>query len=169
MKQSEAILKYTNEVLEAEGIEFTEGTDVAKVANGDVRKQVTDLVTEGILSEEIDFSDKARAKYDTEAKVRSYVTGLISNWWKKNPKLNGGTTYKPKNPGSRTGNGDKMMKELKKAAKVYADDPTKLASINEFIEERRAELIAQKKKDIEINFDVLPEGLAESLNGTDDE
>ena len=169
MKQSEAILKYTNEVLDSEGIKFDEGTDIAEVANGDVRKQVADLVTEGILSKEIDFSDKARETYDTEAKVRSYVSGLITNWWKKNPKLNGGTTYKPKNPGSRTGNGDKQMKELKKAAKVYADDPAKLASINEFIDKRRAELIAAKKKDIEINYDVLPEGLAESLNGTDNE
>ena len=42
----------------------------------------------------------------TDADLKSYVSGLQSNWIRKDKRLNGGVQYTAKNPGSRAGSGD---------------------------------------------------------------
>jgi len=41
-----------------------------------------------------------------DAKLRSYCSGLQSNWLRKDTRLNGGVKYVAKNPGSRAGSTD---------------------------------------------------------------
>jgi hypothetical protein len=67
------------------------------------RKEALDLVCAGLTAGEIDMSAGARAKHDTEAKMRLYASGLITNWCNKSKELNGGVKYQAKNPGSRSG------------------------------------------------------------------
>ena len=144
--------------------EITDIGDGQVELTSDERKEVHALVMEQFEEHESLMTDEARAKHTTEAEMSSYVSGLISNWLKKDKRLNGNTVYQPKNPGSRTGQGDAMVRELRKAAAAFADDAEKLAEINGFLTERIAEIKAAKAKDVEIDYSVLPEGLAESLN-----
>lgn len=79
------------------------------------RKEVMDLVVAGLVSGDIEMSDKARAKHDTEAKMRVYASGLVTNWLNKSKELNGGVKYVAKNPGARSGSDEfKQAVALKK-------------------------------------------------------
>lgn len=68
---------------------FDEAVELTK----EQRASVIEMVTQGLLSGDIDFSDAARAKYDTEAKVKTYTNGLVSNWLRKDRRLNGNVKH----------------------------------------------------------------------------
>lgn len=123
------------------------------------RKQVIGIVTEGIMGSAVEFSAEAQEKHDTEPKVKGYVTGMVSNWLRKDERLNGGEKYVTKNPGSRAGSGDDKLKALKALkAKLVADGNDDGAEeVQVGIDERIAELKAAKTPKIEINEEHLPE------------
>ena len=131
------------------------------------RAQIIDTVTQSILNHETDFSDNARMKYDTPEKVKSYTSGLVSNWLRKDKRLNGGVTYQPKNPGSRKGFQDPQVKALRQLLKIKTD-PSDQATINEQLELRLSEIQAKKAKEVKIDTSVLPKHLVEEL-GLNDE
>src|SRR5665213_1962213 len=57
---------------------------------------------------------ESRIKYATlESLRKDYVPGMVSNWIRKDLRLNGGEKYETKNPGSRAGQGDDQLKNLK--------------------------------------------------------
>lgn len=133
--------------------------DAAVELSADQKKAVIEMVTTGLVSGEITFSDEARAKYDTEEKVRKeYTGGLVNNWLRKDTRLNGGEKYEAKNPGSRAGSSDPVIKELRKLRSTLTD-PTQIAAVDGEIETRMAKLQAEKVKKVEINVDLLPEDL----------
>jgi hypothetical protein len=152
MKQNDAVFQAVCSVLGADG--FDSAVELTK----DQRSSVVDMVTQGIMDEVVDFSAEAKAKYDTEAKVKSYTTGMVSNHLRKDKRLNGDTKYQAKNPGSRTGSGDDQLKALK-ALRSTISSPQQLASVDEAIASRTAEIQAAKAKKVEINSDALPEHL----------
>ena len=94
-------------------------------------------------------------KYETEKEYHKYFKGQVNDTLRKDIALNGGEKYEAKEPGKLKGSRDEVMKELKKAAKAYADKPELLAEINTEIEKRQAELDAAKasvsKEDIDWN------------------
>lgn len=154
MKQREAVFQAVVSVMgEQEG-----AYDPTK----EEREQIVEIVTQGIMTNEVDFSDGAWEKYNTEAKVRGYVRGMVSNWLRKDPNLNGGEKYVPANPGSRTGFSDPEIKNLKLLKKTITDSK-KLAMIDSRIEARQAEIQAEKAKDIEVDFTTLPDDLLAEL------
>lgn len=123
------------------------------------RKEVIEQVTKGLASGEIDLSESAREKYDTDDKLRKqYVPGLVSNHLRKDKRLNGGVDYEPKNPGSRAGSGDEVIRELKKLMKVVTGEEER-AAIQAEIDKRLAVIQAERGKSIEINRDLIPEEL----------
>ena len=128
----------------------------------DERESIIMIVTEGFVQGNVDFSDSAKAKYDSPAKIKGYVGGLVSNWLRKDPQLNGGVKYVAKNPGSRAGQSDAQLKALRQLAKTLTD-PTKVEFINTKIEERVAEIRAEKAKSTDIDLSSLPQDLLESL------
>ena len=148
MKQREAVY---NAVIEVMG----EQADMLFEPTAEQRKMIVDRVAEGINEGNVDFSESAVEKYDTEAKVRLYTSGLVSNWLRKDKRLNGDTTYKPANPGSRTGQGDPQLRELRKLLKLHKGTADE-AKIQSFIDSRVATIKAEKAKDIEIDVDQLP-------------
>lgn len=93
----------------------------------------------------------------TESELKAYVSGLLSNWLRKDTRLNGGTKYEAKNPGSRAGAGDSSMKEMRKLLKVTTN-PADRAEIEAEINKRAAEIAATKTK-VSVNYDALPESL----------
>src|SRR5665213_3227929 len=70
----------------------------------DMLKEVYECVTEQIVLGNCAFSDDAKLKYSTPELIRTkYVPGMVSNWIRKDTRLNGGEPYVIKNPGSRAG------------------------------------------------------------------
>ena len=151
MKQSDAVLRAIQAIKGQD--EFTEPVTLTT----DERRRVIDQVTEGILSGEVAFSDRARKRYDTDAKVRSYVVGMVSNHLRKDRRLNGGVSYQPKNPGSRTGSQDPVVRELRKLMRVAPEEHKQ--TIRDEINQRLEELRRAKLQEVEIDDSLIPESL----------
>lgn len=89
-----------------------------------------------------------------EATLMKYIPGLTNNWVRKDTRLNGGTQYVPKNPGSRTGSGDEKLKNLKALLSLVTDPEAKQA-VQEEINKRQAEL----KPKLVVDISKIPESL----------
>jgi len=145
---------------EENGIHFEDGMKLELTK--EQRSTVVEMVTQALIAGEIDFSDAAREKHDTEQKKRTYCNGLVSNWLRKDKRLNGNTTYEIKNPGSRAGQGDEQLKNLKLLLKTIDDDAQK-QKVQEAIDKRVDDLKKEKMGNVEINYDAIPESLKEQL------
>ena len=152
--QKEGVFGVIEKLLADKGAKIEGKVDLTK----EERAVVVRDVTAGIESGEIELSTEARAKYDTTEKLRGYVSGMVSNWLRKDERLNGGVQYEIKNPGSRAGRGDAQLTEMRKLLKITTD-PTGRQAIEQAINERMATLKAETAKKVEVNFDVLPESL----------
>ena len=152
MKQNDAVFGAVCEVLG--GNNFSTKVELSK----DQQSQVIEIVTNGILNGTVDFSTEAKTKYNDYDKVKLYTTGMVNNHLRKDLRLNGGTKYQPKNPGSRAGSGDEQLKALK-ALRSTVSDPETIQQLDLAIEVRTQEIKATKIKKVEINYDALPEHL----------
>lgn len=122
------------------------------------RAEVIGIVTDDIMSGGTEFSAEAKAKYTTRDDVKGYVNGMVSNWLRKDLRLNGGAKYETKNPGSRAGSGDEVLKNLKALKSTLTDEAHKKA-VDEEIAKRTSELAAAKAKTVTIDLDKIPEAL----------
>jgi hypothetical protein len=131
MKQNDAVFASVCSVLGASSFE------TAVSLSKDESAKVVEMVTEGIIGGEVDFSDEAKTKYNTRELVRKYVVGMVNNHLRKDKRLNGGVKYEAKNPGSRAGAGDEQLKNLKLLLKMVPDEakPEIQAEIDKRIEE----------------------------------
>jgi hypothetical protein len=106
------------------------------------RANVIAIVTEGLSNGTIDMTDAAREKYSDESKMKGYTNGLVSNWLRKDKRLNGGVKHQIQNPGSRAGSGDKVIKELKKLRSTLTEED-QIAAVDAEIDKRLATLKAE--------------------------
>ncbi len=114
----------------------------------------------GFTEGEIELKDESKAKMSEDDKwLGKYVSGLVNNWMRKDKRFNGGVQYVAKNPGSRAGSGDGVLKELRKLEKIHAEEPDTLAEIKKYIVERQDEIRADKTKAIEVDLSKIPAGL----------
>src|ERR1017187_7779629 len=74
-----------------------------------LRGQVNNILFEGFKAESINYD--GALPNDTE--LKAYVSGLQSNWLRKDKRLNGGVKYTAKNPGSRAGSTDPAIKAMR--------------------------------------------------------
>lgn len=104
-----------------------------KTWTDDQLKRVHDRVLLGFQRGEVNKNSGG----SDEVALKKYIPGLVNNWVRKDTRLNGGTKYVPLNPGSRTGTGDKKLKNLKLLLAEVPDDvkPTVQAEINKRLEE----------------------------------
>lgn len=160
MNQKSAVYQATMGVLAEAGIDFTDGQNVAAVITKDLRKSIIQVVTQAFMAGEVEFSAEAKAKYSDEAKVTSYVNGLVNNWFRKDSRFNGDTKYVAKNPGSRAGQGDIILKNLK-ALRSTRTDAAELAAIDTAIAKRKEEIPA--KKTVVVDLEKIPAELKELL------
>jgi hypothetical protein len=148
MNQKEAVFAAVKSVLAESGIGI-EG-DVGQYMTKDRRASVNAILFAGFRKGEISLDREF-----TDQELKSYVSGLQSNWLRKDSRLNGGVQYVPKNPGSRMGSGDAQLKALKSLIKIK-DDPSEVAEIQRFIDKRESELRTERSKSVTINVDDLP-------------
>lgn len=149
--QKEAVYTAITSVLAEAGVHFEEGSDVSTVLTKEHRAQVNAILFEGFKSGQIQL-DKSFG--DTE--LKAYVSGLQSNWIRKDKRLNGGTQYVAKNPGSRQGSGDPQIKAMRLLLSTLTDESER-SEVEAEIAKRQAEIT--KSKAPAIDFSALPESL----------
>jgi hypothetical protein len=158
MSQKEAIFQAVTSVLEENNQKIQDG--VAVELTKDQKSLVVNMVAQSFHSGDTEMKESAREKYNTVELLESkYVPGLLNNWLRKDTRLNGGTKYETKNPGSRKGSSDPVIRELKKLLANVDDDQK--AAVQEEIDKRLAELskLQAEKRKQSIDASKLPEHL----------
>lgn len=128
--------------------------DGAYTPSKEQRAQVNGILFEGFRKGTIELD---REFSDTD--LKSYVSGLQSNWLRKDKRLNGGVAYVAKNPGSRAGSGDPQLKALR-ALMTTDISATERAEVQSYIDARIMEINATKAKKVTVDFSALPADLA---------
>jgi hypothetical protein len=93
----------------------------------------------------------SHSKNPDDATLLKYIPGLVNNWLRKDPRLNGGVKYEAKNPGSRSGSGDESVRAMKALLSVTTDSAARAQ-----IEAAIATRLEQIKPKVEIKVDALP-------------
>jgi len=164
MNQREAVYAATQTVLAENNIKL-EGA-VLDVMTKEIRSSIVDIVTEGFASGQVEFkaTESNQAKMSDPKELRKYVVGLVNNWHRKDTRLNGGSKYETKNPGSRAGAGDEELKTLKALYKQFKTvDTAKATIIQERIDARVQELKIEKAKELDIDISHLSPDLVSKL------
>lgn len=149
--------------------------DSAVVLTDEQRSAVMSILCEGFKQGGIQLADteKNKEKLSDNSELRKYVSGLISNWLRKDEMLNGHTKYVAKNPGSRAGQGDEQLKNLKNLRNAFfaKGETVKVGLIDQAIAKRTAEITAEKAatKVKEIDYSVLDPKLVEALGFNSEE
>lgn len=156
MNQRDATCNTILAVLNDRGVEYELNgpTPIASVLNAEDKKNIREILSTMFLQGKIDF--KNPAALTDEKYLKDYVSGLVNNWIRKAPEFNGNTKYEAKNPGSRTGSSDEMIKELKKVLSIVTTDEDR-AAVQEAIDARQAEI--KPEKSVTIDASKLPEHL----------
>lgn len=118
----------------------------------DQREQISMILIEGFKSGAISLDREF-----SDAQLKAYVSGLVSNWLRKDTRLNGGCKYQPKNPGARLGATDPQLKALRALMKTLTDESER-QEVQKYIDARLAEISKEKSK-VEIDLSALPEEL----------
>lgn len=88
------------------------------ILSSEDRKTIVTMLVRTIEVGDVEMSIEAANKYDTADKIRGYSIGLLSNWLRKDARLNGGKKHKIKNPGIKLGQDDEVIKDLKSIRKL---------------------------------------------------
>jgi hypothetical protein len=121
MSQSAAVVSFVKQVL---GDRFQSGADARTIITKEDRKVVINMLVAGFLTSTIEMSADAKAKYSEESKLRTYASGLTTNWLNKSKELNGGTKYEAKNPGVRSCAASSRLKVVIRAASTSSSKLT---------------------------------------------
>jgi hypothetical protein len=157
--QREATYNAVKSTFESNGVAFEDFMDTKGFLTPEMKKEIKTLLFEGFRSGSISYTEKfANTKLNSDKELNKYCGGLVSNWTKKDKRLNGNIKYEIQNPGSRAGHGDDQVKAMRNLKKT-TNDPTVLAEIDKALEERIAEVKASKVKNVVIDVQALPEHL----------
>lgn len=131
-----------------------------------IKTNIVAGIVDGSISFNKDISD--------EKEIMRYVSGMISNHFRKAKELNGGSFYAPQSTGR--GSRDSQLSELSKLLGTYTEGSEEFNQIVSAISSRKSELATEKatasavkkldKELASLDTDVLPEsvkGLAEDL------
>ena len=152
--QKEAVYSAVMNVLSENGVQVDSTTDISSVMTRELRSQVNEILVQGFSSGTIELE-----KSFSTSELRAYVSGLQSNWLRKDKRLNGGGTYVAKNPGSRAGSSDPQLKALRALLATVTQDEDR-AEVEQHIAARIAEIDAGKKVTKKVDFSQLPPELA---------
>ena len=168
LSQAEAVFRAVCQVTEQESF------DTVVTLSDDQRSSVIAIVSEGLTDGSVFLADTEsnKEKLSSKSEMKKYVGGLVSNWLRKDKRLNGGTKYEAKNPGSRTGSGDEQIKNLKALKTLFMSqgETAKIAVVDQAIAKRNAEIAAERaaSKIQAIDYSVLDPELVAALNGSEE-
>lgn len=128
LTQKEAVFQALTNVLGTIGDEVCQPTK-------EERAQVNAILFQGFKAGTIAYD----GDLPTDAVLKTYVSGLQSNWLRKDTRLNGNTKYVAKNPGSRTNSGNPELKAMRHLLSLQTTPEAK-AEIQAFIDAKVSEL-----------------------------
>lgn len=144
VKQKDAVFNAVSVVRGS--TEFSAAVELTKEERGAVQASLIAGFKAGEIAYQGDVNDTA--------KLTSYVSGLVSNWLRKDRRLNGNVAYIAKNPGTRTGSGDEALKAMRTLLSATTDEDAR-TEIQREIDKRVLELKPRKVVDVS----KLPESL----------
>lgn len=144
VKQKDAVFQAVCDVRGS--TEFNTAVELTKEERAAVQAKLTAGFQAGEIAYQGDATDST--------KLSAYVSGLVSNWLRKDKRLNGNVAYVAKNPGTRTGSGDETLKAMRTLLSVTTDE-TARSEIQLEIDKRVAVLKPKKT----INLEAIPEAL----------
>lgn len=148
MSQKEAVFQAVSNLYSVE-------SGVAVALDKEQRASIIGILVEGFKTGKVNYDGAV----PEESTLRAYCSGLLSNWLRKDTRLNGGEKYQAKNPGSRAGSTDPQVKAMRALLKTKSD-PAEVAEIQAFINKRLAEIKPAKTEAAPtINAADLPEEL----------
>jgi len=150
MNQKEAVFQAVNGVLAEHGLS-TEG-NISSSITKELRSQIVAVLVAGFQNNTIAISEN----FD-RSKIETYASSLLSNWLRKDGRLNGGIKYVAKNPGSRAGSGDEQLKAMRQLLKTLTPGTADHTEVQGFINERVAEISVAKAPKFDLSK--LPEAL----------
>jgi hypothetical protein len=153
LSQKEAVFSAVTSVLGENGVSVSDSSDVGSLLTKEHRSQVNNILFASFRAGTIELD---RTFSDVE--LRAYVSGLQSNWLRKDSRLNGGAKYAPKNPGSRAGSSDPSLKAMRALRKTLSSE-SDISEVEAAIATRVSELAAAKSSKVSINVESLPESL----------
>lgn len=130
MTQGEAVYKAVSQVFEGVNGAVPETRGWSEEQKRTVYAMVLSMFKDGTTSHKGNPSDEELVKY---------IPGLVNDRVRKDKRLNGGTQYKAKNPGSRAGSGDKSLSSARELLKLTEDEAAR-AEIEAYITRRMSEL-----------------------------
>ena len=168
MTQKEAYYNAITAVMSEHEVEFVESETVCKdVFTKEMRDQVIGIVMTGFQNKTIPLKDTPanREKLSNPAKLKEYAISTLNNWFLKDPRLNGGVQHKIKNPGSRAGQGDKIVQNYKALQSQFPADSEQYELIEQKIQARKAEIAAEKARNNqkEVDLSLIPDELKKEL------
>lgn len=168
LSQVNAVIAAVKSFAQDNSIEFIEGTtDARSFLDEKSVSGIAEFITSQVMNKEVQFSENAWSKYDTRQKVYGYVKSMVKNHLKKSLKLNGGEPYRPTNPGSRTGQSNPEIKNLKACIAKLKSDGADAETIGKFesaLEAKVAEYKASKQPQVEVDESLLSDELKALLS-----
>ena len=155
IKQVDAVHSAITSVLSEAGIHFEDGQNVSEVMTSEHRQQVNSILFEGFKSGAIQFS----GTLPEDAKLKSYVSGLQSNWIRKDKRLNGGVKYQAKNPGSRAGSSSPEIVAMRTLLKTLTPDTEDYTEVKTALDQAISALKPTKS----IDLSALPSNLVKFI------
>ena len=154
VSQKDAVYEISMRVLEENRINFDEGVDIlTDVIDRDIRSSIVSIIVENFEQDNI-----VSNKNHIGEKLRSYSSGLVSNWAKKDLRLNGNIEHTIKNPGSKVNSTDPIVRELRKMLKEVKGTEHESA-VGAELRIRLESLRKEQSKSITINASLIPESL----------
>lgn len=153
LSQKEAVYSAVVSVLADNGVVVAEGTDFSTIMTRELRSLVNQVLFQGFRSGTITLE---REYNDADLKV--FVSGLQSNWLRKDTRLNGNVKYSAKNPGSRVGSSDPSLKAMRALLTTLTVESDR-TEVQSAIDTRISEINASKVKKVTIDASVLPAAL----------
>ena len=150
--QKEAVFQAVTNVLTEAGI-AVEG-NVQTHMTRELRSQVNNILFEGFRAGSVELDREF-----SDSELKAYVSGLQSNWLRKDKRLNGNVAYIAKNPGSRAGSGDAQLKAMRGLLSTLTAGTPDYAEVETAISARVSEIAATKVKAKPIDFSALPASL----------
>ena len=143
MTQKDAVFSAVSQVLSSNNITFTaNSTNASAVLNRELRLQINGVLVQQFLAGSVELSEDAKNKLNDESELRAYISGLVSNWLRKDPRLNGGTvlaTTSSKSTLTKSIKSDPQLQALRKLHSAQVE-PAKRLEIQAHIDRRIAEL-----------------------------
>lgn len=156
--QKEAVYSTVKSICAEHNVQHEDGQKLEGFTK-EMREQAISVLTTGFENGEIELKSQ-------QENMKSYVGGLLSNWLRKDKRLNGNVKYQAANPGSRTGQSDPTVKNLRLLLSTVPEGSEAYEAIEAKIATRVAEIKAEKAKSKakDIDMSAIPDDIKALLN-----